>query len=139
MKTAAPALSALALILGLLNAGCSSQDPEQQLRAAWRASAKALNASDSHAFCDMLSDKARRYVLDGVRRSAIPRVNSCETLFAKIFAKITEAEHRHFRTSKLITVNIDGDQATTFDSTQGDAPTAWIRQDGQWRIDDVGF
>lgn len=139
MKTAAPALTALALALGVLTAGCGSQDPEEQLRAAWRASGKALNARDSQAFCDMLSDKARRYVLDGVRRSAIPRVNSCETLFAKIFAQITEAEQRHFRKSKLLKVNIDGDQATTFDSTQGDAPTAWIRQDGQWRIDDVGF
>lgn len=135
MKIATAAL----VVLVLLAAGCSSRGPEEQLRAAWKASGEALKTRDSDAICDMLSDKARRYVLNRVHRSAIPGVNSCQTLWAKIFARFGEKEQQMLRTSKLLKINIDGDHATTLDSTQGNAPTAWIRQDGQWRIDDVGF
>ncbi|MEJ7786434.1 MAG: hypothetical protein WKF96_16650 [Solirubrobacteraceae bacterium] len=136
MKAVATTIAVLAILV----AGCGAQSPEEQLRQTWQVTRDVLRERDSAAFCALLSSRAREQVLDSVRRGSIPGASSCESAFAKIFAMLEEKDRRTLELSKLLTVKIDGDTATTIDSTQGDGlSTAWVRVDGRWRIDDVGF
>lgn len=128
------------VVLAALAAGCRADSREEQLRQTWQETLEVVRERDSDAFCALLSEKAHEQVLDSVRRGSIPGASSCESAFAKIFAMLEEKDRRTLELSKLLTVKIDGDTATTIDSTQGDGlSTAWVRVDGRWRIDDVGF
>ena len=117
----------------LLLGGGGKSSPEDQVRAAWMDMRDAIVARDRGKFCSLLTDDARGQLVVGTALlTAGTGAPTCEAAMRTIF-DIARDSLDKVGQSHLVSVTVDGDRATTTDSSGG-SRTDWERVNGRWLL-----
>jgi len=138
--------AAVTLLVGLL-AGCGTGgsnpagDAEQQVRAVLEAYGAAQRGRDFSGACDLLTQRARAQVVEGVAQGRSTAGITCERAFQAVYgqAQLAEALDAANAAVTVSTVDVLGDRATVAYRNPGGAHTArLVREGGAWHIDTAG-
>lgn len=115
----------------------SSGTPKEQVTAFVEGFRRDLIAGDGESFCNRLTAAGRQDAIEFSRQ--IGRGSTCEGMVRET-AKVTRESGTPQPPIKIVSVKIDGDQATVVVRAPGRTDTMkLVNRNGQWKVPDPGF
>jgi hypothetical protein len=130
-------MAAAGALIVVAIAGCGSPSPRDQLRSAWGELKHALVHGDANGLCALLDDTARAQLLAAIAQLSPPSSSSCASAARTLF-QVSRDARQQVSGAKLLSVRVDGDSATTTDST-GPPADQWVKADGSWQLANLGL
>jgi hypothetical protein len=130
--------SACLLLVMLVAAGCGGGSAEDDVRAAWRAAARAVADGNATEFCALVSAAGREEI--AARTGGL----ECESAVRLLAARLTAGEKEQIRATEVASVEVDGDAATVSYESSGaladvgfTGRTALRRIDERWLLEGI--